>query len=148
METNFAKLIVNAPEKTKHMLEAVQRDEVTIEENNKECAYWLMNCFKDFKPMNVETEPFGYNELRDVYKMAVSDDKKKLAAKSMCENNPKLMQHKEHRAKAICYNRGKLEVLNKLRGYLPIADIESRKKYDEKIFDFKISVNKYCGERA
>ena len=113
--------------KGRELLRQLANKEITMDEFNKECAYWLISCAKEIQPRMLPTRP------RELIEYDNLDIKERSKIGVEFWKQPRIKEYLDEIQMVKAYNKGLLDKLREFKEYIPEEDFVTRKKYDEVI---------------
>ena len=105
--------------------------QITLDELNKECAYWYLDCFEEISIKAYPTQP---NRYRDYVSMDY-DEKKEVPRTFWLLNDIK--DYLDQKFLIKNENKASHERLKEFINYIPESDFVARSKYQQKINEFE-----------
>ena len=120
------------------MFKLLKNKKITLKEYLERCAYWGVKNLDDIYFRSLPSKPLGVFEYEQL-----SNYKRRKLTQEFFVDNPGVMRYYEEREKIIRINKTNLGRLKTYKLYIPESDIESHKKLDKAILDFKMKIKGY-----
>ena len=118
-------------EKKNQLLDDVSSGKITMEDLEKECAYWFMECFSELHMKPYPTTPKRFVE----FKLMSYEKQNKLGIDFW--SHPEIKQYLELKDEIKNTNKANLYWLNHHMSKLPDGDFLAKQKFKEKILEFE-----------
>ena len=128
-------MIDNPSEKHKQMVTDFQTNKITMEELEKECAYWFLDCFLEIRVRPMPSMP---PDLAEYYAMP-QREKNKTSAEFWKLNHIK--NYMDQASAVSSENKARLIQLTEFKELIPQEDAVNRDRYQDKINEFKSILN-------
>jgi len=120
------------------MLKQLTRGEITLEEYLMKCAYWGMKTLDDMYFKSFPSKPLSVFEYEQL-----PYSKRKILTQAYFSDHPGISEYYEEKNRIIRTNNDSLLRLKCLKKDIPESDLESHKKLDKAILDFKMKIKGY-----
>ena len=120
------------------MFKLLKNKKITLKEYLERCAYWGVKNLADIYFRSLPSRPLeviSYEQL--------SWSKRNKLGDSYFADHPELMKYYDQKIWVLTENKTSLYKLEDIKKYLPESDIESHKKLDKAILDFKMKIKGY-----
>ena len=124
-------MIENPVEHKNKLLADFHSKKITMEELNKECAYWYMDCFDEVRIKPYPTPPRRYVEY------ASMDYAEKKEVPNAFWLLPEIKNYLDAKFLVKNENKGELSRMKEFINYIPESDFVARQKFREKILEFE-----------
>ncbi len=128
---DILKTVLPEAEKIKNLLKDLYTSKITMDEFNKECAYWLISC-DSLSPLMMPTRPYKLQE----YNRMSDNDKYKVPHSFW--RRPQIFKYIDQGNAVKGRNQGMLAKLIEYREYIPEQDEMTRSKYTVLINEHKL----------
>lgn len=108
-----------------------------IPDCNKEIAYWVIKTIEDIRFKPEPTPPKEFME----FKRSSFKDQKSLEANGFWQDQL-IKQYTDSRDMAKTENKGNIDWLTEVKGWLPKEDEQNIQKIESKIYDLRLGQNK------
>ena len=126
---DIIKTVLPEAEKMKNLLKDLYTSKITMDEFNKECAYWLISC-DNLSPSIMPTRPYKLQE----YDRMSDNDKYKVPYSFW--RRPQIFNYIDQCNNVKGRNEDMLIKLTEFREHIPEQDLTTRSKYDVVISEF------------
>lgn len=120
------------------MIKQLRDGKITLKEYFIKCAYWGMKTLEDIYFRSLPTKPLKVIEFEQI----PYSSRQKLGW-GFFNDHPGIMGYYEERKRVETENSTDLYNLKMYKKYIPESDIESHKKLDKRIMDFKMKMEGY-----
>lgn len=118
-------------EKKNQLLDDYNSKKITLEELQKECAYWYLDCFDEISPRAFPSMPEEYRDF-----MAMPFEKRNKISNEF-HNQPKVKDYLEQKQQVKNENKSKVYWLKEHLSHIPESDFVARSRFNEKLNDFE-----------
>jgi len=117
------------------LIKQLKLREITLEEYLMKCAYWGMKTLDDIYFMSLPSRSLEVIEYEQL-----SWSKKNRLTQDFYTDHPAITKYYDQKKWIEIMNETSLYKLEAFKKYLPESDIESHKKLDERILDFRMKM--------
>ena len=124
-------VLENPPLKIKQLLADYASKTITLDELNKECAYWYLDCFDEIHPKPYPSAPRDYQD----YKSMSYEKRQKMSNEFW--QSPTIKTYIEIKEQIKNENEAHVHNLKERIKNIPLEDFVSRSKFSQKIQEFE-----------
>ena len=117
------------------LIKQLKLREITLEEYLMKCAYWGMKTLDDIYFMSLPSRSLEVIEYEQL-----SWSKKNWLTQDFYTDHPAITKYYDQKKWIEIMNETSLYKLEAFKKYLPESDIESHKKLDKRILDFRMKM--------
>ena len=120
-------MIANPLEYKNKLLGDRRNERITMEEFDRECAYWYLDCFDTIQTKPEPTAPADYLDF-----MRLPFERRNKMAESFYQD-PKIKNYLEVKEKIKNENQCNILRLKEFKEYIPKEDVVSNQKFQQKL---------------
>ena len=124
-------MIENPIEYKNKLLAKYDSKQITLEELQKECAYWYLDCFNEIVVRPYPTPPHRYSEY------ASMDYAEKKEVPNAFWFLPEIKNYLDAKFLVKNENKSQISRMKEFINYIPESDFVARSKYQQKINEFE-----------
>lgn len=119
--------------KMNQLLSDYASKKITMEELDRECAYWYLDCFEEIYPKPLPTPPNRYREYQEM------DIMEKREIPNSFWLIPEIKNYIDQKTFIKEENKANLLNLKKFLAHIPQQDFTARNSFEQKIREFEHS---------